>query len=142
MADPRNELADVVVPLAPEIPAAVGAWPSSLPMLALAALASVGLAAWLWRRTRSSRALRRLAADVAQRRADAAELAGRLDAWVRARYRLQRVDAAAAPAGIAPAAWAGWAEGLNRVRFAAPQPDAYEQLASLCETARSWRRGA
>ncbi|MBU1263859.1 MAG: hypothetical protein KJ946_04480, partial [Gammaproteobacteria bacterium] len=57
MADPRNELADIIVPAAPE--AVVAAVSNSLFLwaaLGLVGLAAVALLAWLWRRRRPARA--------------------------------------------------------------------------------------
>jgi hypothetical protein len=139
MADPRNELADIVVPAAP---ATVAADVSVLPWVAAATavVACVALAVWLRRRRRPARALRLLASSAVARHGAAEALAARLDAWARARYGLTRVDAALCPRGIDPAAWADWATSLARVRFARQTADGHAALAALCETARRWQR--
>lgn len=142
MADPRNELADIVVPAAPEAAAAGAGLPLWVPAAGLACVVFIALAAWLWHRRRPARALRSLAAAVEQQQDTLPALAARLDAWVRARYRLPRVDAASHPPGLDPAAWSAWAKTLTQLRFAPPPPDGFEALAALCETARRWNRHA
>jgi len=139
MADPRNELADIIVPAAPEI-VATG---SSLLLWAAVGgvcVACIAGAAWLWHRRRPARALRRVASAVARQQDTVPALAARLDAWARARYRLPRVDAARCPSGIDPAAWSEWVMVLEPLRFAPPPSDGYAALAALCETARAWER--
>jgi hypothetical protein len=139
MADPRNELADIVVPAAPEIVAGGGSlllWAA----VGMACVASIAVVVWLWHRRRPHRALRRLAAAVTSQQDSAEALAARLDAWARARYRVARVEAAQPPNGIDSVAWAEWAHALTQLRFAPPQPDGYAALAALCETARAWER--
>jgi hypothetical protein len=142
MADPRNELADIVVPLAP----VVAARASSLPLWPLAAVlvavACMGLAFWLWRRRRPMRALNAIARAVAQRQDSPAEWAARLDAWTCERFRLLRLDAAVCPPGPDAAVWFAWVNALLHLRFAPPQPDGFDELAALCETARRWARHA
>ena len=140
MADPRNELADIIGPAAPAMAPPAG---DSLLLWAGAALACVAcvvLFAWLWQRRRPARALRVIAAAAAQQQGTPAALAGRLDAWARSAYRLARVDAAACPPGLDPAQWSDWADTLARLRFAPPQPDGYLALAGLCESACGWHR--
>jgi hypothetical protein len=141
MADPRTELADIIVPAAPEI-AATGSNPLLWAAVGMACVACIALAAWLWQRRRPVRALRQVAAAVALQQGTVPVLASRLDAWARARYRLSRVDAARCPSGIAPAAWSEWVMALEQLRFAPPQPDGYAALAALCEAARAWERHA
>jgi hypothetical protein len=133
MADPRNELADIMVPAAPE--AVVAAVSNSLFLwaaLGLVGLAAVALLAWLWQRTRRA----------AQRQGTPPALAARLDAWARARFHLPRVDAAICPPGLDPVVWSDWAQALTKLRFAPPPPDGYTLLTALCERARPWSRRA
>lgn len=139
MADPRNELADIIGPAAPDV-AAAGS--SLLPWgtAGLACGTGLALAVWLWRRRRPARVLRGLASAVAQRQDAVPALATRLDAWARTRYRLPRLDAARGPSGLDPAVWADWVHTLAQLRFAPPQPDGYAALAALCGTARAWER--
>ncbi|PKO73901.1 MAG: hypothetical protein CVU23_00335 [Betaproteobacteria bacterium HGW-Betaproteobacteria-17] len=143
MADPRNELADIIAPAAPDV--VVAAAGNSLLLwaaLGLAGVAVVALFAWLWQRRRPARALRAIAAAAAQRQGTPPALAARLDAWTRARFQLPRVDAAICPPGLDPVAWSDWAQALAHLRFAPPPPDGYMQLAALCERARPWRHHA
>lgn len=143
MADPRNELADIIVPLAPEVAATAGGG-GLLPwaLIALAFIATVVLAAWLWHRRRPLRDLNAIAVAAAQRQTSPSALAARLDAWARTHFRLAWVKAANCPAGLDADAWSSWAETLERLRFAAPKPDGFEELAALCERARQWSRHA
>ena len=143
MADPRNELADIIVPLAPEVAATAGS-SSLLPwaLAAMAFIATVVLAAWLWHRRRPLRVLNAIAVAAAQRQSSPAALAARLDAWARTHFRLARLEAATCPAGLDADAWSSWARTLERLRFAAPQPDGFDELAALCERARQWSRHA
>jgi len=143
MADPRNELADIIVPLAPEIAATAGGG-GLLPwvLAAVAVLACIVLAAWLWHRRRPLRVLNAIAVAAAQQQGSPSALAARLDAWVRTRFRLARLDAANCPARLDADAWSSWTETLERVRFAAPKPDGFEELAALCERARQWSHDA
>jgi len=139
MADPRTELADIIVPAAPEI-VATGSNPLLWAAVGMACVACIAVAAWLWQRRRPARALRQVASAVARQQDTVPALATRLDAWVRARYHLPRVVAAQCPSGIDPAAWSDWAKALEQLRFAPPQPDGFDALAALCETARAWER--
>ena len=141
MADPRNELADIIAPLAPEVAATAGGG-ALLPwgLAAVGIVATVVLAALLWRRRRPLRVLNAIAVAAAQRQSSPSALAARLDAWARTRFWLERVDAANAPAGLDTDAWSAWAVSLERLRFAASKPDDYEELAALCERARQWSR--
>lgn len=140
MADPRTELADIIVPAAPEIVATGSSLPGWGPIVAMACVTLAAAAVWLWHRRRPARALRRLAVAAAHQQDTVPALAARLDAWARARYRLPRVDAAQCPPGIDSAAWSEWAQALEQLRFAPPQPDGFDALAALCETARAWER--
>lgn len=139
MADPRTELADIIVPTAPDFAATA----SNLPMdwgAGLAIAAGIALAIWLWQRRRPARRLRRIASAAALRLDSVPVLAARLDAWARARYGLSRVQATLCPPALDPAAWADWTRRLLQLRFAPPQPDGYAELAALCETACAWDR--
>lgn len=142
MADPRKELADIIVPAAPDAVAVAGASLLLWTAVGLAAVAGVALLAWLWQRRRPARALRAIAAAAAQRQGPLPALAARLDAWARARFHLPRVDAAICPPGLDPVVWSGWAQALVQLRFAPPQPDDYAMLSGLCERARLWSRHA
>jgi len=140
MADPRNELADIIVPAAPAMAPPAG---GSLLLWAgagLVCVACVALFAWLWQRRRPARALHAIAAAAARQQGTPPALAARLDAWARMRFRLTRVDAARCPAGLDPAVWSDWAKTLEQVRFGSTQPDGFAVLASLCERARVWGR--
>jgi len=137
MADPRTELADIIVPAAPEMVATGGSllvWGA----VGVGCVACAAGAVWWWQRRRPARALRRLESAIDRQAGSVPVLATRLDAWARARYRLPRVDAARCPRGLDPAAWADWANALTQLRFAPPQPDGHAALAALCETARAW----
>ena len=139
MADPRNELADIIVPAAPEI-AATGSNSLLWVAVGMACVACIALAAWLWQRRRPARALGHVASAVARQQDTVPGLATRLDAWARVRYRMPRVDAARCPPGIDPAAWSEWVKALEQLRFAPSPSDGYVALAALCETARDWER--
>jgi len=139
MPDPRTELADIIVPAAPEVVAAG----SSLLVWAAVGVACgvcIAVAAWLWQRRRPARALRQVASAVARQLDTVPALAARLDAWARVRYHLPRVDAVQCPSGIDPAAWSAWVKALEQLRFAPPPPAGYAALAALCDTARDWER--
>jgi hypothetical protein len=139
MADPRTELADIIVPAAPAMVATGGSL-LSWGAVAVGCVACAAGALWWWQRRRPARALRRLASVVAQRQDSVPALAAQLDAWARARFRLARLDAARCPGRLDAAAWADWSNALTQLRFAPPQPDGYDALAVLCETARAWER--
>jgi hypothetical protein len=143
MADPRNELADIILPVAPEVAATAGGG-GLLPwaLTAVAVVACIVLAAWLWHRRRPLRLLNAIAVAAAQRQSSPSALAARLDAWARTRFRLARLDAASCPAHLDADAWSSWAEALEQQRFAAPQADGFEELAALCGPAREWSRHA
>jgi hypothetical protein len=139
MADPRNELADIVVPVAPEV-AAAGTGPLLWGGVAcVPALACFALAAWLWHRRRPARALRGIAAAAAQRQGELALLGARLDAWARARFHLTRLDASCCPQGLDAAAWSIWVNDLAQLRFAPSPPDGWDELVALCRAARQWQ---
>lgn len=140
MADPRNELADIIGPVAPPLVATGDALPAWLLPLLAALLAGVAIALWLRRRGRLARVLRDIARDAAHARQRVPELAARLDAWARARFRLGRVEPAVVPPGLDTAAWSAWAEALAALRFAPEDADGYAKLASLCDAARRWSR--
>ena len=140
MADPRNELADIIVPAAPATAASAGSSLLLWAAVGLACVAGVLLLAWLWHRRRPARALRAIAAAAAQQQGTPRALAARLDAWVRTRFRLTRVDAARCPPGLDPAVWSDWAKTLEQVRFGPTQPDGFTVLQGLCESAQPWRR--
>ena len=140
MADPRNELADIIVPAAPAMAAPAGHSLWLWAAVGLACVAGVMLLAWLWHRRRPARALRAIAAAAAQQRGTPPALAARLDAWARMRFRLTRLDAASCPPGLDPAVWSDWVETLEPLRFGPPQPDGFAVLVGLCESARPWKR--
>ncbi|MBI3432741.1 MAG: hypothetical protein HY018_11085 [Hydrogenophilales bacterium] len=140
MADPRNELADIIVPAAPAMAASAGSSLLLWAVVGLVGVAGVLLLAWLWHRRRPARTLNAIAAAAAQQQDTPSALAARLDAWVRTRFRLARVDAACCPPGLDPGVWSDWAKRLEQVRFGPTQPDGYAVLQGLCESARSWRR--
>lgn len=142
MADPRNELADIVAPAAPDILAAGGGSQAGWVAAGLVALAACALLAWGWHRRRPARVLRAIAAAAAQRQGSLPTLAARLDAWTRTRFRLARVDAARCPPGLDPIAWSDWVKALEQLRFAPPRPEGHAELANLCERVRAWRRHA
>ena len=105
----------------------------------LCVAAVVLLFVWRWYR-RPARALRAIATAAARQQGTPPALAARLDAWTRACFKLARVEAAMCPPGLDPAAWSEWATALEQLRFAPPQPDGFEVLRRLCESARSWGR--
>ena len=140
MADPRNELADIIVPAAPAIVAPAGHSLWLLVAVGLAGMACVMLLTWLWHRRRPARTLHAIAVAAVQQQGTPPALAARLDAWARMRFRLVRVDAAGCPPGLDPAVWSDWVMTLEQVRFVPPQPDGFAVLVGLCESARPWRR--
>lgn len=142
MADPRNELADIIVPVAPEMTAGGGGLPLWIWAVGLISLVFVALVAWPWHRRRFERTLRTIAVAVAQQQGTPVELAARLDTWARARFKLARLDAAACPQGIDATGWSEWVHALTQLRFAPSPPGGMDVLAALCETARQWKRHA
>ena len=143
MADPRNELADIIVPAAPVAAASVGSGSLLLWVaVALIAVAASALLAWLWHRGRSARALRAIGAAATQRQGNAPALAARLDAWARLHFQLARLDAGRAPEGVDPVLWLHWVKSLEQLRFGPQSSDGFAVLTHLCESARAWRRHA
>ena len=142
MADPRNELADIVVPVAPEVVAKGSGVPLWALAAGLAGIVCVALAVWLWFRRRTARELKRIVVAVSQRQDGLPVLADRLDAWARRRFHLPRLEAASCPSSLDPMHWAAWVDALTQLRFAPPQPDGFEALAILCQTARQWESHA
>jgi hypothetical protein len=128
MADPRNELADIIVPAAPAIAAPAGHGLALWVAVGLVGVACVMLLAWLWHRRRPVRTLYAIAVAAAQQQGTPPALV--------------RMDAACCPTGLDPAAWSDWVKMLEHVRFAPPQPAGFVVLARLCERARAWRRHA
>ena len=142
MADPRNELADIVVPIAPAMTAGAGGLPWWLWAAGLLGVVGVMLMVWQWRRRRFARSLRAIAAAVARQQGTPVEIARLLDTWARARFKLARLDAAQCPQGLDADVWAGWVNALAQLRFAPPPSAGMDDLAALCETARQWKRHA
>ena len=142
MADPRNELADIVVPLAPEMAARASGLPLWMWAIGLIGVVCVALFAWQWHRRRFARTLRAIAVAAARRQAVPTELAARLDEWARARFQLTRLDAASCPQGLDATDWSGWVDALTQLRFAPSPPGGMDDLAALCATARQWKRHA
>ena len=142
MADPRNELADIVVPVAPAVPGAGDVAWMPWEVGGLIALVAVVLLVGVWYRGRPLRALRKLSAEITGKHDSVPALAGRLDAWTRTRFLLSRVEATQPPAGVDPAGWAAWAGTLARLRFASPEGASYDELADLCRRVRDWQRHA
>lgn len=140
MADPRNELADIIVPAAPAMAASAGSNLLLWAAVGLAGAAGILLLAWLWHRRRPARTLNGIAAAVAQQQGTPSALAAGLNAWARMCFRQTRVDAARCPPGLDPDVWSDWAKTLEQVRFGPTQPDGFAVLVRLCESARSWRR--
>jgi len=142
MADPRNELADIIAPVAPEMAARTNGLPLWVWAVGLISMVCVVLVAWQWHRHRFARALQRIAVEVARQQGTPVELAARLDTWARARFQLARLDAARCPSGLDAAGWADWVHALTQLRFAPSPPGGMDDLAALCETARQWKRHA
>lgn len=138
MADPRVELADIVVPLAPATSATVGtvAWIGIAVGLALLTLAS-GLLIRR-RRRRFVRRLEGICRAANRRQGDPVVLAGLLDVWARGRYGHARLDAGEPPASVDAAAWAQWVDALAALRFAPASETSWDTLARLCAGARQW----
>ena len=142
MADPRNELADIIVPVAPEMTARASGLPLWVWAIGVLGAVCVALLIGLWHRRRFARTLRAIAVAVARRQGTLSDLATRLDDWARARFQLTRLDAARGPQGLDAADWSDWVNALTHLRFAPPSPDGMEDLAALCETARQWKQHA
>ena len=140
MADPRNELADIVVPLAPTASAAASGASLWWAVAALVGVACVVLAiiVW-WVRQRFARSLRAITRAVARQQGSPDVLAGLLDAWARGRFRMVRLEASHGPKAIAADAWADWVNDLSALRFAPVSANAWDALSRLCETARQWK---
>ncbi|HEY9098172.1 MAG TPA: hypothetical protein VIN38_04805 [Thiobacillus sp.] len=139
MADPRNELADIIVPVAPEMAAHTGGLPLWMWAIGMLGVAGVLLVMWQWRRHRFERSLKAITGAVARQQGTPAELSHLLDTWARARFSLLRLEAAQCPQGLDADAWADWVNTLTQLRFAAATPDGMDALADLCETARNWK---
>ncbi|MDP1863892.1 MAG: DUF4381 family protein [Thiobacillus sp.] len=142
MADPRNELADIVVPVAPDMMVSAGGLPWWLWTAGLLGVAGVMLMVWQWRRRRFARSLRAIAAAVARQQGTPVEIARLLDTWARGRFNLSRLDAAHCPQGLDPNHWSDWVNALTRLRFAPPPPGGTKELAGLCATAQAWKPDA
>lgn len=138
MADPRSELADIIVPLAPAAATGTSGLPGWLWAAGLLSAACVALLVWQWRRQRFARSLRAIAAAVARQQGTPAELSSRLDAWARVRFKLPRLDAARCPQGLDADSWSGWVNALTQRRFAPSLPGSVDDLAALCAAARRW----
>lgn len=141
MADPRKELADIVVPLAPPVGSADAA-PIMLAGAAVLALIVAGGLGWWWVRRRPARVLRAIARAAARRDGDVDELAARLDRWARARFRLARLDVASPPLAVDAKTWARWVADLARLRFGERGSDDHTTLTALCHAAQPWGRRA
>lgn len=140
MADPRTELADIVVPLAPPAThAAESAAPGWMIAAAVAVMTLALLAGW-WHRRRFTRSLQGICGAVARRQGRPDTLARLLDVWARGRFDLIRLDARQCPKAVAAEEWAEWVDALSTARFAPQSSEAWDTLARLCETARGWKR--
>jgi len=117
MADPYVILAPLVEPPLPPVPppAVADGTPWLLLAAALATLAALGLLYAAWRRGAARRALRRIA-----RLPDAVQAAHALAQWQRRHAR-----------ALTPQ----WQHDLDRLRFAAPEPQAAHTLQRLCAEA-------
>jgi len=142
MADPRNELADIIVPVAPAMAASAGGLPLWVWAAGLLGVAGVMLTVWQWRRRRFARSLRAISAAVARQQGTPVALSRLLDAWARGRFGLSRLDAENCPQGLDAADWSDWVNALTHLRFAPSPPAGMDELAALCETARQWKRHA
>lgn len=139
MADPRNELADIIVPVAPAMAASAGGLPLWVWAAGLLGVAGVMLMVWQWRRRRFARSLRAISAAVARQQGTPVEIARKLDAWARGRFNLNRLDAAHCPQGLDPEDWSVWVNALTHLRFAPTPPGGMKELAGLCATAQAWK---
>ena len=139
MADPRTELADVVVPVAPAMTAHAGGLPVWVWAAGLLGVAGVMLMVWQWRRRRCARSLRAISAAIARQQGTPGEIAHTLDAWARDRFNLSRLEAAHCPQGLDPHTWSDWVNALTTLRFAPSPPGGMEDLTTLCRSARHWK---
>ena len=142
MADLRNELADIVVPLAPTVTQVAGGGSLWWVVAGLVGVVVVALVFGWWHRRRFVRSLQAIAHVVAQQQGSPGELAGLLNVWARGRFRMIRLEAKLSPTGLDADVWAEWVNALSTVRFAPAPPDAWDTLSRLCETARQWKRHA
>lgn len=138
MADPRDELADIIVPVAPASVPDASAMPLWTMAAGLAAVICIVLLSGWWHRRRFVRALQAISSAVMQQLGAPDMLAGRLDAWARSRFGLDRLEAAASPQGVDADVWTAWVNALARLRFAPASPGNWNDLAALCKTARQW----
>ena len=141
MADPRDELADIVVPVAPTASAGADAsvWIAGgvVAVVTIVAIVAV-LAALRWRRRRFVRRLSGLCDAVARRGDQPEKLASLIDAWARERFGVRRLDPNQPGAAINAREWNEWTAALAELRFAPASDAAWEVLAQLCARARSW----
>lgn len=142
MADPRNELADIIVPVAPAMTASADGLLLWVWAVGLLGVACVALVIWQWHRHRFARALRAIAVTVARQQGTSVDLSSRLDAWARTRFQLKRLDATNCPRGLDASDWSDWVNALTQLRFAPSPPGGMDDLAALCETARKWKQHA
>lgn len=138
MADPRNELADIVVPLTPALTAGGSNLMGVVLIAGLTGVICMVLAVWWWRRGRSARTLKAITAAVMEQQDTVSAWAGRLDTWARNRFRLTRLDANQSPPGLDVVAWHIWVNGLAKLRFAPESAGEWDELAALCQAARLW----
>ncbi len=139
MADPRNELADIVVLVAPAMTASAGGFPWWVWAAGLLGVAGVMLMVWQSRRRRFARSLRAISAAVARQQGTPVEIASLLDTWARGRFKLSRLDAAHCPQGLDRDNWSVWVNALTHLRFAPSPPGGMKDLAGLCATAQAWK---
>lgn len=141
MADPRNELADIVVPLAPTATHTVASASMGWVVAGLVAIAGLALlAGWWWHRRRFVRSLDGICGAVSRRQGSPDTLARLLDVWARGRFDLVRLDASQCPPSVSAEEWADWVDAVSAVRFAPLPLDAWDALSRLCESARQWKR--
>lgn len=139
MADPRVELADIIVPLAPAAATQAGGTAAWFALAAgLALLVLTGGALVRWRRRRFVRSLDGICRAANRQQGGVALLAGLLDVWARGRYRRAWLDAAQPPQSVDAATWAQWVEALAALRFAPVSETSRDTLARLCAGARQW----
>lgn len=142
MADPRNELADIVVPLAPTLTQAADGGVLWWIVAGLVGVVVVAMVFGWWHRGRFVRSLQAITHAVARQQGTPDVLAGLLDAWARGRFRMIRLEVLRSPNAMAADEWAEWVNALSSVRFAPVPPDAWDTLSHLCETAQQWKRNA